>query len=204
MSESKKCSACRLDLPLADFNRDKYATGGLHNQCRRCHAEAVKRSYQRHKESTLARKTEYRNANRGRVRQTDRDYYARNRQERQEYHQEWYARSPHVWKANRAVANAVQRGELAPVHTLACDKCGNPATDYHHPSYAKEDRLNVIPLCRSCHRMVHLTITQPMASAETHSVEAPVCSGMVPTVTFRAAHPGVGLIQDAKPDVACI
>lgn len=40
-----------------------------------------------------------------------------------------------------------------------CQKCGNPATDYHHVIYrcngGHDGRENLIPLCKSCHTEHH-------------------------------------------------
>ena len=47
-----------------------------------------------------------------------------------------------------AVKKAVKAGFLAPVKTLFCIDCGNPAQCYEHRDYNKP--LDVDPVCRSC------------------------------------------------------
>jgi hypothetical protein len=54
--------------------------------------------------------------------------------------------------ARAAVREAMQRGELEPAKAQACARCGAPAAEWHHPSYAPGDELTVEALCRACHR----------------------------------------------------
>lgn len=58
---------------------------------------------------------------------------------------------PEKYAAHQALAGAVRRGEMPPAKQFKCHCCDKQATQYHHPSYRAEDRLNVIPLCKSCH-----------------------------------------------------
>lgn len=57
--------------------------------------------------------------------------------------------------AKRAVAHAIRRGRLPRARFLPCFECLGDAQEYHHPSYAWEDRLKVVPLCRRCHHSLH-------------------------------------------------
>lgn len=61
---------------------------------------------------------------------------------------------PHA-KARYAVGDAVKAGKLPRVSTLPCLRCSNQAHEYHHwKGYEPENYLNVVPLCRPCHRFV--------------------------------------------------
>ena len=51
-------------------------------------------------------------------------------------------------KAMALVSNAIKKGFLAPVKTLICVDCGNPAQAYDHRDY--NFPLNVVPVCRKC------------------------------------------------------
>jgi len=53
-------------------------------------------------------------------------------------------------KAEQAVHIAVLTGKLPRLSTVRCKGCGWMAKKYKHKSYAKEDWLNVIPLCNNC------------------------------------------------------
>lgn len=57
--------------------------------------------------------------------------------------------------AQITVAKAIKRGELPHPTSLKCHGCNEQARQYHHESYELEDRLCVVPLCRSCHRQHH-------------------------------------------------
>ncbi len=55
-----------------------------------------------------------------------------------------------------ALRKAVITGELPNIKTQICVDCGEPADDYHHHNgYEPEHWLDVIPLCRTCHRNRH-------------------------------------------------
>ena len=59
---------------------------------------------------------------------------------------------PEKEKARQAVKYAVHIGELK--RSVFCEGCGLPAeTQAHHPDYSKP--LEVIWLCRPCHRKLH-------------------------------------------------
>ncbi len=52
----------------------------------------------------------------------------------------------------RAVENAIARGQLQRARTLACTDCSLPAREYdHYKGYELQHRLDVQPVCRSCH-----------------------------------------------------
>lgn len=59
-------------------------------------------------------------------------------------------------KAQRAVIRAVLKGEMPAAADQACARCGRPAAHlHHHHGYEEGHRLDVVPLCRSCHRLIH-------------------------------------------------
>lgn len=64
-------------------------------------------------------------------------------------------RLPEQTVAQMAVNDAVNNGALPHQSSLKCHGCNKQARDYHHASYHPNDRLCVVPLCRSCHRRVH-------------------------------------------------
>jgi uncharacterized protein (DUF2132 family) len=46
----------------------------------------------------------------------------------------------------------VRRGTLVPPSAQRCADCGGPAAEYdHYLGYAPEHKLDVQPVCRSCH-----------------------------------------------------
>jgi hypothetical protein len=60
------------------------------------------------------------------------------------------ARHPERRRAREQVKNAVRRGALAPVKTLACKDCGQPAQAYDHCK-GYDHPLEVEPVCYKCH-----------------------------------------------------
>jgi hypothetical protein len=64
-------------------------------------------------------------------------------------------RHPEQKKARDAAYRAEKAGVL--VRPEACQKCGKPTQDLHkhHLSYEQDKYLDVIYVCRSCHRDLH-------------------------------------------------
>lgn len=55
-------------------------------------------------------------------------------------------------KAHHEVQKAIRKGILLSVKNFNCDVClTKRAVEYHHWSYLPENRLSVIPMCKSCH-----------------------------------------------------
>lgn len=55
--------------------------------------------------------------------------------------------------ADQSLRAAIRLGILPKADTQKCAECGTQARDHHHPDYRYA--LWVIPLCRSCHSMLH-------------------------------------------------
>lgn len=59
-------------------------------------------------------------------------------------------------QASSAVSYQVKKGNMPKISTCKCAECGKKAAHYHHANgYAKEHWLDVVPLCRSCHKKAH-------------------------------------------------
>jgi hypothetical protein len=54
--------------------------------------------------------------------------------------------------ARATVQEAVHQGQMAPAKTQPCARCGKPAAEWHHPSYAPGAELAVEALCLVCHQ----------------------------------------------------
>ncbi len=56
-------------------------------------------------------------------------------------------------KARIVIGNAVKSGNILAAKYLLCSHCPKQAQEYHHHlGYAPEHWLDVIPLCRKCHK----------------------------------------------------
>lgn len=70
-------------------------------------------------------------------------------------------------KAGAAVQAAIKRGKLPHVSLLDCVDCGAQAQEYHHhKGYGKGHRLDVIPLCKTCHLTRHGKKRSELSQAE--------------------------------------
>jgi hypothetical protein len=162
----KACTKCGEVKPFAEFHRDPRATDGMYSHCKACHYQMT-RAYEKTEHGSevvrkLKRRYYYELGGRERSRTRSANY--RYRQKRSEYakseagkraqkrkDQKRFSLSPDKIRAKNAVNNAVKRGDLPPASTQLCRECGGPAQEYHHESYAKEDWLKVVPLCKVCH-----------------------------------------------------
>ncbi len=100
----------------------------------------------------------YREANRERMREWQRNYNAQHRQEIIDRVVEYRKQHPEVWLANAAIKQAVRVDRIMPpAKACVCADCGKQASHYHHESYEPEHWLDVVPLCASCHKIRHLT-----------------------------------------------
>lgn len=150
-----QCSKCKETKLVSEFPRDRITPTGYGYYCKKCHGAAVHAGKMRNPEK-------YNEARRLRKRlryaerqERDREYYLRNRERIVARGRIWYDHSPQSWKAHKAIQGAVRKGELPKIAGVLCARCQAAAGNYHHPSYHEDDRLNVIPLCVSCHRLVH-------------------------------------------------
>lgn len=145
-SGKKRCSMCREVLPLDSFYDGKDTRDGKRSECKSCfnrdimerrktpqgHAVFIraKRKYNAQPESRQ-KHTEYmRN-----VRTTGR----------------WYKQE----NARKRLWDAVLRNGFPRPTEHKCANCGAQAQEYHHESYEREHWLDVVPLCRKCHRSRH-------------------------------------------------
>jgi len=61
-----------------------------------------------------------------------------------------------MYKAKKALAKGIAKGVL--VRPPTCSKCGmgdRRIDGHHHNGYADEHLLDVVWLCRSCHKLAH-------------------------------------------------
>lgn len=107
----------------------------------RLHSEERKQYYAATRETRLAQRREYRKRNMSVLVAKSREYA--------ELH-------PERMQASKAVREAIKRKQIKPARKCKCADCGAKAQDLHHESYAEEDWIKVVPLCRSCHKKRHI------------------------------------------------
>lgn len=171
----RQCSSCREWLPLSAFGKMKTYWDGLNYRCKVCNVAKTKAQKEKQRaagvypprnppsdEPKRCNKCEEvkpavgfgisRNNPDGRnntcrvcrKKEAHPNHYAANRA--------YMQRNPDKRRARYAVRDAVKYGKIPPASTLPCAGCGAQAAHYHHHrGYAKEYRLDVIPLCVVCH-----------------------------------------------------
>lgn len=165
---SKTCTRCKTKKPLSEFYKDPSHKDGHQSICKCCikiyianyqrtdrgcrlHREAMKRYHQTTKGRLLKRMRcmEYQR----RLRKTA--AYKKHRRF-------IYWQNPDFFRlrnsAQCAVYYAIRTGKLPSLTKCKCKKCGAPAQHYHHWSYARKHRLDVIPVCIPCHKGIHRQI----------------------------------------------
>lgn len=85
-------------------------------------------------------------------------YYYENKEKLNKRNKEYRENNKEKIKAEKEVMYAVRIGKIPHISTQLCYLCKRQAQHYHHWSYEPEHRLNVIPLCKSCHGKVHANI----------------------------------------------
>lgn len=148
------CTRCQQSKPTEEFPRDAATPTGFGYYCKECRRNVVNASYQRHKLETLSRAKMYRDSKRQEIRSRDKAYYLASRERRPHQY------NPSIGRADKAASDALKRGALPPLASQYCVVCMQPAQVYHHQSYHQDDRLCVVPACRSCHIRLNLHRTK--------------------------------------------
>ena len=121
----KKCSKCKIQKPLTEFNKDKTKKDGLDNKCKTCKAQY----YVQNKEKIAKQQVQYRSENREKILEQKAQYYAKRKSEQPSC----------VYQIKNLINNKVYigettRGELRWKDHLKCLR-GN----YHFNSSLQED-----------------------------------------------------------------
>lgn len=155
---TKQCSKCKRKLPIIAFNKDSRASDGLRCECKECRAQDSAKYYEKNAEKIKSYVADWQRANYDKWL----EYARKSRENNPAPYREAVKRSqskyPEHVKARDAVKYAVKKGKLPPVDKCLCVRCGKQAEAYHHWSYLKEHRLDVIPVCDYCHKQIHIEI----------------------------------------------
>lgn len=136
---TKVCNMCKLEKKLIEFSLDKKGRLGRRSYCKQCDVERLRKWHIENKEKKNAYARQYIKNN------------------REKYHKniiQWKTDDSNRPKAHAAVNRAIRRGSI--VRPLTCSKCNQPGpVEAHHDSYAPDRWLDVVFLCRSCHKRLH-------------------------------------------------
>lgn len=165
---TKSCNKCKLPKTPTEFSKSKQMKGGYRNDCKICQSKYQKEYNQTEKGRKAQKKGQkrYRQTEKCKIRnrrynQSQKRKLARKRYQITEKYKltrkNWHIQNPQYKKALNAICCAVKVDKLPRINTLPCHYCGEQAEQYHHhKGYAPEHRLDVIPLCKQCHRKIHL------------------------------------------------
>lgn len=151
----KECSKCGVVKPESEFSKNKTRHDGLSHYCKACARIASKQWQADNPESYRATKRRVYWNHPERERERARQKRERNPGVNAAGCKAYNEANPSRRDAVNAVNRKVAAGELPAPRTLDCRVCGNQASDYHHPSYERQHWLFVVPLCRSCHKLIH-------------------------------------------------
>lgn len=178
---SKVCKKCKKEKPLNEFyeiwnkQQQKYY---YRKVCKECEIKDSKKYYSKHKKEIQQYREEhrterneksklYRNSHKEEISKKAKIYYKSHKEKilkrSKKYNQtekgrivqkkqtkKYRKNNPLKYKAHRVLNSAIKIGEII---RQPCEICGNPKSEGHHEDYSKP--LEVIWLCRKCHRKLH-------------------------------------------------
>lgn len=169
---SKKCTKCEVIKSLEEFRKSARYKDGRYSRCKECVKEYEAENTNHEKK--LKSREKYRENNRERIRQQDKEAYMKDpdkfRQKarisqkkyfdspkgKEKYKQEGLKlreKYPEKARARSLLSNAVCEGKI--IRPSQCSLClsSDGVVEGHHPDYSKP--LDVIWVCKSCHFVIH-------------------------------------------------
>ena len=145
----KTCRLCKETKPLSEFYKAKtyYQT-----ECKLCRRKQIEKYSGTERGKLVARKARERYAKTAKYKATIKRY--QQSEKGKDLFRRLRIRHLEKHKARDAVNHAITAGNLLPAHHYLCS-CGEQSEQYHHPSYAPEHGLDVLPTCRKCHNEIH-------------------------------------------------
>lgn len=171
----KICNKCKIAKPTSKFYVKKDTKDGFSYSCKKCHQAFMRerrkknpekvctiniKSYYKHREKALEIHRKYRHTERGKaaMEKGRKKYFQteKGKETAKRGSKKWREKNKIKSKAFDKVIISVRKGIIPPIKTCECAHCGNQAKHYHHYiGYEKEHWLDIIPLCRKCHTIVH-------------------------------------------------
>ena len=169
---SKTCSICKVKKPISKVHKQSRSKNGYRGKCKECRKSNAKTPENKAKAQNRNQKyrktengrtirsnyqVEYRENGPGRDIQRRYDQSEQGKERSRINSRVYRARWPEKSAAHAAVSSLVHQGKIPRARDLRCHKCEEPADSYHHHlGYEKEHRLDIIPLCYSCHANTYL------------------------------------------------
>lgn len=169
----RTCNKCHQAKDESEFHKDKSRVDGLAYVCKTC-ANAYAKKYQEDNRAEFRKggrfykarpgrkrspesRRRYKEANREKVNAAARAFAERHAQDLRDNARRYRHDNRDKYLAAKALQKAIYHKVMPPAKECTCADCGKQATHYHHESYAEQDRLNVVPLCGSCHKLRHMS-----------------------------------------------
>lgn len=182
----KRCCVCKNDLPRDSFYRNAARMDGLDTLCKECRLTKTREKSKTEQGRKINRESMRRQRLSGRRQSYEQQYRTRperriaaraavakhrktekGKAAQRAYNTNDAARARHALLRNanrpmrlahKAVTLAIYHKTLPKASECACTHCEKTAGDYHHHNgYDEQHWLDVIPLCKSCHRLAHST-----------------------------------------------
>jgi hypothetical protein len=167
---TRQCSSCNQVKLLTEFYIDRSRKNGHQHYCKVClnffnkqYRQTEKgKKYRKHycqtKEYKIRKRIgarKYHQSEKGKhtIHKALRKF--RHTEKGKALYERYYARPPERRKARLTVMNAIHSGKLKYARNFKCAYCPAQAEHYHHPSYAPDKRLDIIPVCAKCHKLIH-------------------------------------------------
>lgn len=154
---TKRCSRCGQIKPTSEFGGHTTTKDRLRPECNECRRERQRTYSKTPKGREIGRqaRTRYKRSSKGKQAQTRYRRTERAKETARQARTRRHTKHPEKRSARNAVTIEIRAGRLPPARDNDCKDCGKVAQVYHHESYAEEDWLSVIPLCKRCHNTRH-------------------------------------------------
>ena len=143
---NKRCFKCKQIKHSMEFYKDRRRKDGLDNHCKICRSEKEKK---------------YLQTEQGQISRKRYDQSKKGNMQRQLDCRKYKIRHPEKMLAKDIVRKAIRVGNMPHADSLQCSNCIKKAEQYHHYlGYSPKHFLDVIPVCRSCHKKIHQKLCQ--------------------------------------------
>jgi len=165
--DKNDCRTCGETKPVTEFHRNKRQPNGYHFECKEC--KRVRDAEYRSRPEVAARR-QVQSLEYGRAfGHLYRGKYEIDWTKYQGTVNQWHSSHPRARRAYKKLHVAIQSGQMPKADTCACVRCGQRAKEYHHHNgYGDGHELDVIALCKSCHRREHSPYPWP---EQAHSLQ---------------------------------
>jgi len=145
----KKCAKCGETKPLSEFYRNRLSKDGHLNHCKECQDKLSFQWRKKNRKICCFYNKRWRENNPGYL-QPRYPMTEKTRESIKKGQLKYRIKYPEKFKAYRELKNAIKEGRIK---REPCEICGNKLSEGHHFDYTKP--LEVVWLCRKCHRGVH-------------------------------------------------